>query len=305
MPAPERADRSDADDPAPVPGGDDRPFRLIADPRVAAAMRFAEARLDAPMTTAALAAAVGLSQFHFLRLFQAQTGETVSDYSRRIRLDAAARTLRTSPETIVSIALSVGYGSQAAFTRAFTARFGRSPANYRRGTRRAVAIDAARQRPVPIRSVGTIHCLGRRYLGLRPGEAEPWHDFLSALPPGSAARRDRRLLRVVHDDPRVTPPEQIRIDCCLVGTERAGEDRDLAARGFLPFEIVAGTYAAVGGTESGIGGAGDDLLDIWLARQGRYRLRGGAGRLEFRDAAAQPDAGETLVPIRALGTDAT
>lgn len=305
MPAPERADRGDAGDPAPLPCGNGLSFRLITDPRIAAAMRFAEARLDAPMTTVALAAAVGLSQFHFLRLFQAQTGETVSDYGRRIRLDAAARTLRTSPEAIVSIALSVGYGSQAAFTRAFTARFGRSPASYRRGIGRAVAVDGARQRAVAIRSVGAIHCLGRRYLGLRPGRSAPWHDFLSELPPDSAARRGR-LLQVVHDDPRVTPPAQIRVDCCVVGAERPGEARDLAARGFLPFRIVAGTYAAIAasGTEAGFGGAEDDLLDIWLARQARYRLRGGAGRLEFHDAAAaQPNAGEIFVPIRAVGMD--
>ncbi len=288
--------------------GHGQPFRRIADVRIAAAMRFAEARLDTPPTTAALAASVGLSQFHFLRLFQTRTGETVSDYIRRIRLDAAALHLRGSREPIVAIALAVGYGSQAAFTRAFTGRFGRSPASYRRAAGRGTgAVDPGTLRTVAIRRVAAITCLGRRYLGSGCDAHVQWRDFLQDLPPDLGTGPDRRLLRVVHDDPRITPPEQIRVDCCLVHAALPSEIRALAGRGIHAFETGAGMYAVIPEAEApGSASARYDVIDGWLAQQERYRPRG-TGCLEFHAGAETPADGrarELFVPVRTAGGDA-
>ena len=59
-------------------------------------------------------------------------GETFGDYLRRRRIEVGAMRLAAQPRTrILNIALSVGFGSAEAFTRAFKIRFGCSPTAWR------------------------------------------------------------------------------------------------------------------------------------------------------------------------------
>lgn len=79
-----------------------------------------------------LAAIACFSPFHFHRLFVAVTGETVAEAVRRLRLHRAAVELNRSQRTLGRIAARAGYGSVAAFTRAFAAAYGTPPGAYRR-----------------------------------------------------------------------------------------------------------------------------------------------------------------------------
>jgi AraC family transcriptional regulator len=91
-----------------------------------------EARLSEPLSLTDVAAASGLSAFHFSRLFTALHGESVMAYVRRRRLARAARRLSDEGEvSLVELALESGFESQQAFTRAFTRQFGVSPGRFR------------------------------------------------------------------------------------------------------------------------------------------------------------------------------
>lgn len=74
-----------------------------------------------------LANLAGFSPFHFHRIFAALMGETVAEYVRRVRLAAAVQRLLHSTEPVTEIALTVGYETPAAFTKAFRQRFGVVP----------------------------------------------------------------------------------------------------------------------------------------------------------------------------------
>ena len=87
------------------------------------AIGYLEEHLQDEFNMREAAAAAGFSAFHFQRLFQAITGFTVLEYVRR--LTEAARQLLDSAEGILHVALKWGYHSQEAFTRAFTAHWGR------------------------------------------------------------------------------------------------------------------------------------------------------------------------------------
>ncbi len=90
-----------------------------------------EACLAEPLSLADIAAASGLSAFHFSRLFTALHGESVMAYVRRRRLARAARRLTEDAEVpLVELALDSGFESQQAFTRAFTRQFGVSPGRF-------------------------------------------------------------------------------------------------------------------------------------------------------------------------------
>ena len=96
------------------------------------AIDFIEDRLDAELSIAAVAAEVGLSRWHFQRIFKALTNETIHTYIRSRRLATALDLLARTDTKILEIAMSTGFQSQAAFTRAFKQAFGITPAAYRR-----------------------------------------------------------------------------------------------------------------------------------------------------------------------------
>jgi transcriptional regulator GlxA family with amidase domain len=78
-----------------------------------------------------------LSKRHFHRLTLQVFGETPAARQRRLRLDRAAWRLVTSLSSILDIALGTGWESHETFTRAFKARFGVSPSEFRAGRGRA------------------------------------------------------------------------------------------------------------------------------------------------------------------------
>ena len=78
-----------------------------------------------------LARKSGWSKFHFHRSFTEIVGETPRQYAQRLRLDRAAGLLATSPDSVITIALSVGFSSHEVFSRAFRRQFDCSPTDYR------------------------------------------------------------------------------------------------------------------------------------------------------------------------------
>lgn len=65
-------------------------------------------------------------------IFKSVYGLPIASYMKEYRIRQAASMLRSSQETISSIALSVGYESQSKFTRAFKSVIGILPTDYRR-----------------------------------------------------------------------------------------------------------------------------------------------------------------------------
>lgn len=89
------------------------------------------ARRDQDVPLAALSAHVGLSPFHLHRMFSAVAGETPKQFTMRLRLGRGAATLLTTGDSVLDVALSCGFESHEAFTRAFRRQFGMTPRAYR------------------------------------------------------------------------------------------------------------------------------------------------------------------------------
>lgn len=103
--------------------------------RITRVLRSMEADPAAPHALSDLAAEARLSPYHFLRCFEAVTGETPHQYLRRLRLRRAAMLLKEEsarvPTRILDIALDCGFGDVSNFNRAFRAEFGQNPRAYR------------------------------------------------------------------------------------------------------------------------------------------------------------------------------
>ena len=79
-----------------------------------------------------LAAQAGLSKFHFHRLFKGAVGMAPSRYHMNLRMDEAKRLLRETKQSVVAVALDVGYANPSHFAQLFRRQTGLSPSDYRR-----------------------------------------------------------------------------------------------------------------------------------------------------------------------------
>lgn len=79
-----------------------------------------------------LAGQVGLSKFHFHRLFKNATGIPPARYHLNLRLDAARRLLRETSMSIMDITLELGFANPSHFAQLFRRETGLSPRDYRR-----------------------------------------------------------------------------------------------------------------------------------------------------------------------------
>ncbi len=85
-----------------------------------------------PLTREQLAAQVGVSADHLTASFRQEMGITPIAYLNRYRISRARDLLMTSSRSITEVALSVGFGDLANFSRTFHREVGLSPNAYRR-----------------------------------------------------------------------------------------------------------------------------------------------------------------------------
>lgn len=88
--------------------------------------------LQAPVRTSDLAAASGQSRSNFSHLFRKTTGHTPAAYVQELRLEEAARLLRSGRLSIKEIASQTGFTSSNHLCKSFRRSYQMSPGNFRR-----------------------------------------------------------------------------------------------------------------------------------------------------------------------------
>ncbi|GGA92998.1 AraC family transcriptional regulator [Brucella endophytica] len=109
-----------------------RPRNALPGAKLRRAVAHMEAHLDRPFDLKQLAQAVGLSAFHFTRLFRQATGLPPSRYFIQQRILKAQQLLQETDASIIEIGMAVGYSSPSHFAQIFRRETGISPSTYRR-----------------------------------------------------------------------------------------------------------------------------------------------------------------------------
>jgi len=258
-------------------------------------LAYIDEHLDEQLDLATLAEVAYFSSFHFHRLFSAWMGETLGDYLRRRRVELAAMRLAAQPRTrILNIALSVGFGSAEAFTRAFKSRFGCSPTAWReqqssqRHEKSNSSQANSKQRQASPASFAE-HEVSRKlnkeiimkvtlidrkpatvaYLRHLGPYGEPigqfWKETYLPWAVMNKLGADHARYGISHDDPSITAPEQCRYDACA----EVSPDF-MATGGALKTTIPGGKYAVLSfkGTVEQAGKEWAALLRDWLPSSG-------------------------------------
>jgi transcriptional regulator GlxA family with amidase domain len=107
-------------------------LRAIFDPKIGAALKAMHERVENTWTVETLAAAAGMSRSAFALKFKEMLGETPLEYLTNWRMYKATGLLREEDKKLFDVAKSVGYESDAAFSKAFKRVLGMAPREYRR-----------------------------------------------------------------------------------------------------------------------------------------------------------------------------
>ncbi|MGK8520731.1 helix-turn-helix domain-containing protein [Nocardia asteroides] len=104
------------------------PLALL--PHLRRARDLADRHYADPLNLDELAAAAGVSKYHFLRAFAAVYGRTPAAYLAERRIERAQDLLRATNLTVTEVCMLVGYSSLGSFSSKFRQLVGVTPSAY-------------------------------------------------------------------------------------------------------------------------------------------------------------------------------
>lgn len=281
-----------------------------------------------------LAGVANFSPWHFHRVFQGVTRETLADCVRRMRLEEAARRLLLKPpQAGLSVALDLGFASAEVFSRGFRAHFGMTPTAWRRGGWRAWARQKADElskihqalrkqdqdaatRPgddgdsmkgfamnVEMKTLPPMRLAYLRHTGPygHPGINQTWQRFMRWCGEHAGDLVSRQTYGIIQDNPEFTPADKCRYDCCVEVKSSFQVQNEVGIQNFPGAHYACCRFTGTGAT---IHQAWMAMFGDWLPASG-YQA-GDAPSLELYEAdfPANPETGEftcwLCVPVRAL-----
>lgn len=205
------------------------------------------AHLDQPLTLEHLAEIGHFSPYHFHRIYRGAMGETVADTLRRMRLHRAAVELRHGTRSLSAIAGRCGYGSAAAFNRAFAQAYGIPPGAFRQRGMEATLPprpDLSEPEDFPMYDVSiqtfpdlTVAALPHRGNYQDIGES---FEKLAAWAAGQGVPPQARSFGLYYDDPESVPADALRSDACVEIAATADVQAPLR-----PLTLAGGRYAVL------------------------------------------------------------
>jgi transcriptional regulator GlxA family with amidase domain len=102
-------------------------------PKLATAIDLMQVNVEQPLSTADVAARIGISRRQLERLFQLHRHCTPSEYYMKIRLEHARVLLLETGLSLLNVALASGFVSQSHFGACYREHFGHTPGDERRG----------------------------------------------------------------------------------------------------------------------------------------------------------------------------
>ncbi len=94
---------------------------------------YIEENLSQKILLADISYNIGMSEFHFHRIFKANSTETIHEFITRIKMERSAMFLLISKSTpITEIAYRYGYDDASSYIRAFKRYFAMTPTQYRK-----------------------------------------------------------------------------------------------------------------------------------------------------------------------------
>jgi AraC family transcriptional regulator len=213
--------------------------------RVNRVLDYVAEHLDGELSLTRLSCIGCFSPFHFHRIFQGVTGETLNTHVRRVRLERAAVLLRASPhKRVTDVALEVGFAGTAEFSRAFKNHFGKTASSWDRRSplEKSKICQAPEMLPfhtveelqrwkaaernvkVRVQRLSSFRYVYKRIYAPYGNTrlVDTYHALIAWLAERSTDVRDVVFIGMSLDDPSITPSENCRYDLGIAFPRQPG-----------------------------------------------------------------------------------
>ncbi len=239
--------------------------------QISKVLYYIETHLDDSLDVKTLARVAGYSPYHFSRIFKMSVGESIISYVSRLRLERASFKVMSADKSIIEIAFDAGFETPNGFNKAFKKIFNMTPTEYK--NRRINLIQSHKDKMMQTPKIlerETAHVVYAREIGGYEKSSEiAWKKLSKQLNDWAKNFKDKsvnikldpkeaEMIGICHDDPSVTPEENIRYDASLAWGKK--EIDFLNEQGFHTKEIPDGKYATVL-----YKGAYAKAIDSWMA----------------------------------------
>jgi AraC family transcriptional regulator len=255
-----------------------------------------DAHLGDELTLADLADVACFSRFHFHRIFSAMAGETIADYLKRVRLQAAASRLVNNPrDSVTDIALACGFSSPSVFARAFRDRFGTSASVWRNRGQAASNTGQSDRKPgdapgdgllhprehldadrrkimavqaqsIEVKELPELHVAYVRHIGPYNKVGEAFGRLMRWAGPRRLLRfPETKSLAVYRDSPEVTEADKLRSEACITVPEGTKVDGEVGLMRIPGGQFAVGRFEISGDQ---FGEAWNVLMGGWLPGSG-------------------------------------
>ncbi len=194
---------------------------------------------------------LGVSRFHFHRLFKEQMGMNIYESIKSIRLQKASTLLSTNKSsTITEITRMCGYSSQTSFILAFKERFGQTPKMWRNGGYKKYSDRILSSSPSASASLADFADIVPkivktdakkvyyiRHRGYNKEVIWVWQKMISWVYTNEL--EDFEQVGIYYDNPIITPLDK----CFYVAGIIVKESKDFPDSSLQSFELSSGLYA--------------------------------------------------------------
>lgn len=217
---------------------------------------YIENHLDQPLTAKELCQVANFSEFHFQRIFGFITGESLYGFIKRIRLEKATYMLLADPKrSILDIALSVGFSSQASFAKAFKNKYGITSTYYRKtkgfesrevGLEKEVKESFIEPLEVKVKNEKSLKLIYTRYTGVYKGDATLFSRLFEQVHHAAKKRdlisSDSRWFVIYHDSGSEVEEHQLRLSVCMSVDKCILDDDEINIMTLAPGKYGVGKF---------------------------------------------------------------
>ncbi len=246
---------------------------MIVNEYINKAIDYILANIGGDLSVDAIAAHCNFSKYYFSRLFRIETGESIGEFTRRVKMEQSAFRLKVERgRSITDIGSDYGY-SASNYSSAFKLHHEQSPIEFRRGI-----VHKSLTNPVFgdafVELLPYEVCSGRiaieilpdfftvyhRHIGSYGNLSEHWGEFQEKY--GAYITEDTLFLERTYDDPSITDTDECLYDLYMTVPENCGLPNTTFIKG--------GKYAVYHfkGPVKQIYTAYQNIFNVWLPESG-------------------------------------
>lgn len=237
--------------------------------RILKVLIYIQNHLDEELSLEKLASIAHFSEFHFHRIFTANTGESIKSYVRRLRLERATTDLTFTNLPIIQIAERAGYDTQQSFHRAFKEAFNETPKAFREKKLKIIAnygkekITQPKSIPVEIKTIQPLPVAFVRHIGPYKDLPAVWFELIKEVGMPHFLSEKTLKISIPYDSSETTPEDKLRYDACITIDNLP----NFKPKGTIGLQVLhSGKYAVIThyGSIETIDKTYEYLFGVWL-----------------------------------------